>query len=118
MPDRLTRVKKAKIDENGQRSNFEIVDLEVNPEESAKAFSNEIFASVVNGVFDPPSNMTPRTFQPVAFYLTHNYTAQGALYAILPSTILGSYDVNIRTFLLTSPSTSQWMLKDKYTSTT
>ena len=60
VPNRDTLSKRSKIDENGQRSGFESVNLEMNYDESVRMFSAEIFQSVVNGVFDPPQNMTPR----------------------------------------------------------
>eukprot|EP00026_Physarum_polycephalum_P006553 Phypoly_transcript_06601.p1 GENE.Phypoly_transcript_06601~~Phypoly_transcript_06601.p1 ORF type:complete len:462 (+),score=76.40 Phypoly_transcript_06601:106-1386(+) len=81
VPNKAAPAKRATIQDNGRRSDFVDVELEMNFEESAKMFSDEIFASVVNGVFDPPANMTP---------------PQGALYAILPYTMLGSYTANLQ----------------------
>jgi len=62
------------------KDNARAQEVATNFAESSRLFSDEMFACVVNGVFDPPANMTP---------------PQGALYAILPTTIIGSYEANL-----------------------
>jgi len=81
VPDRAAPAKRATINDNGRRTDFEDVVLEMNIDASAKMFSDEIFTSLAYGVFDPPANMTP---------------PQGALYAILPYTMLGSYEATLQ----------------------
>ena len=62
VPTRASQVARARISEIGQKSKLASVSLTLNFDESMKMFSDELFASVVNGVFDPPANMTPRIY--------------------------------------------------------
>jgi hypothetical protein len=48
------------IDELGNGGNSSSIEVTPNFDESAKMFSDEMLSCVINGVYAPPTNMTPR----------------------------------------------------------
>lgn len=62
VPMRNARAQKTSGDEGGVFAIRETANFALNFDASAKMFSDEMYACVVHGVYDPPGNLTPRMF--------------------------------------------------------